>query len=103
MLLMAVMLWGCDKEEIVFDSELPQFETRAGYQLLEVIMPQTTQTSDRIYIAGDFNGGAEAAVGDPRWQLEKAANSDAKWGIYLNPADFAEVKTLADGYTFISA
>ena len=34
MLLMAVMLWGCDKEEKVYDSALTQFETPASYQLL---------------------------------------------------------------------
>ncbi|MDE5645561.1 MAG: starch-binding protein [Muribaculaceae bacterium] len=96
------MLWACSKEEIIFDSELPQFETRAGYQLLEVIVPQNTSATDKIYIAGAFNGGAEAAAGDPRWELEKAPKTDAKWGIYLNPADFAEGTSLADGYRFIS-
>lgn len=102
MLALLPMLWACSKDEIVFDSELPQFETRAGYQLLEVIVPQATTATDRIYIAGAFNGGAEAAVGDPRWELEKAAKTDAKWGIYINPADFVDGKTLADGYRFIS-
>lgn len=63
MLALLPMLWACSKDEIVFDSELPQFETRAGYQLLEVIVPQATTATDRIYIAGAFNGGAEAAVG----------------------------------------
>lgn len=102
MLALLPMLWACSKDEIVFDSELPQFETRAGYQLLEVIVPQGTAASDKLYIAGEFNGGAENAVGDPRWELEKASKTDAKWGIYLNPADFAEGKSLTDGYTFIS-
>lgn len=102
MLALLPMLWACSKEEIIFDSELPQFETRAGYQLLEVIVPQNTSATDKIYIAGAFNGGAEAAAGDPRWELEKAPKTDAKWGIYLNPADFAEGTSLADGYRFIS-
>lgn len=102
MLALLPMLWSCDEEEIIFESELPQFETREGFHLLEVIVPTTTMTTDHIYIVGAFNGGAEAAVGDPRWELEKAANSDAKWGIYLNPADFIEGTSLADGYKFVS-
>lgn len=95
------LLAGCSKDEIIFDSELPRFELRPGYQLLEVIVPQGTMASDKIYIIGDFNGGMEA-VGDPRWQLQKAADTDVKWGIYLNPNDFVNGKTLADGYTFYS-
>ena len=96
------MLAACSQDEIIFDHELPQFETRPGYQLLEVIMPQATSATDRIYIVGDFNGGLEAATSDARWMLEKAPASDIKWGIYLNPADFVEGKTLADGYYFYS-
>lgn len=103
LLLLLPLVAACSKEEIVFDVELPRFELREGYQLLEVIVPQRTLATDKIYIVGEFNGGAEAAVGDPRWALEKAEDTDAKWGIYLNPADFVEGKTLADGYTFVSA
>lgn len=104
MLLMLLPLVGsCSKEEITFDVELPHFETREGYQLLEVIVPQRTVAGDKIYIVGEFNGGAEKAVGDPRWELEKAADTDAKYGIYLNPADFVDGKTPADGYTFVNA
>ena len=100
-LLLLPFLTGCSQEEIVFESELPRFELRPGYQLLEVIVPQGTMTTDKIYIIGEFNGGM-AAVGDPRWELEKAPDTDVKWGIYLNPADFINGKTLADGYTFYS-
>ena len=56
--------------------------------LLEVIMPQGTGADEIIYIAGDFNGGQDAASGDLKWQMEKAANNDVKWGIYLYPEDF---------------
>lgn len=97
--LLLTILGSCSKDEIIFDVELPQFELRPGYQLLEVIVPQSTNPTDKIYIVGDFNGG-EAAIGDPRWELEKAPKSDAKFGIYLNPNDFLDGKTLADGYTF---
>ena len=84
--MLLTLLGACSKDEIIFDSELPQFELRPGYQLLEVIVPQSTTPTDKIYIIGDFNGGEEA-IGDPRWQLEKAPNTDVKFGIYLNPDD----------------
>jgi hypothetical protein len=89
-------------EEIVFDVEQPQFEIKAGVILLEVILPVGSAANDSYYIVGDFNGGS-AAVGNPAWQLEKAAASDSKWGIYLDPASFATGKTLADGFYFVSA
>ena len=100
-LMLLPILAGCKKDEIIFDSELPRFELRPGYQLLEVIVPQGTMASDKIYIIGEFNGGMEA-VGNPMWQLEKASDTDVKWGIYLNPSDFISGKTLKDGYTFYS-
>lgn len=100
-LLMLPLLGACSKEEIVFDVEYPQFPTRAGYQLLEVIVPQGTMPDDHIYLVGEFNGGEDAAVGDPRWELEKAAATDAKWGIYVNPADLNGA-SLTDGYYFVS-
>lgn len=101
-LMLLPLLAGCSEDEIIFDSELPRFELRPGYHLLEVIVPQGTLASDKIYIIGEFNGGMDA-VGDPRWQLEKASDTDVKWGVYLNPADFIDGKTLADGYTFYSS
>ena len=100
-LLLLPLLGACSKDEIVFDSEYPQFPTRAGYQLLEVIVPQGTMSDDHIYLVGDFNGGEEGAVGNPKWELEKAANTDAKWGIYVNPADLNGA-SLSDGYYFVS-
>ena len=102
LLLLAIvaLFGGCSKEEIVFESELPRFELRPGYQLLEVIMPWGTFADDEIYIVGDFNGGEEKAVGDPRWLLQKAPDTDVKWGIYVNPDDCIGGYTLADGYTF---
>lgn len=102
-LMLLPLLAGCSKDEIIFDSELPRFELRPGYQLLEVIVPQGTMPTDKIYIVGEFNGGQEAAVGNPMWQLEKASDTDVKWGIYLNPDDFVDGKTLADGYTFYNS
>lgn len=100
---MMFSLTGCeDKEEIIFDHEYPQFETRTDAILLEVIMPSSTSVDDVIYIAGAFNGGEEVAKGNPMWQLEKAQGNDVKWGIYLNPSDFVEGTTLADGFYFVN-
>ena len=85
------------------DDELPQFEIKANAILLEVIMPKGSAADDEYYIVGDFNGGAEAAVGNLEWQLEKATGSESKWGIYLLPSTFKDGKTLADGFYFVSA
>lgn len=102
MLPLLALLGSCDKqEEIVFDHELPQFELKENAILLEVIMPQGTTAAEELYIAGAFNGGDEA-VGKLEWRLEKAPNSDVKWGIYLLPSAFANGKTLADGFYFVS-
>ncbi|MDE5968097.1 MAG: hypothetical protein K2G64_03225, partial [Muribaculaceae bacterium] len=101
LLMLLPMLAGCSKDEIIFDSELPRFPLRPGYQLIEAIVPQGTLPTDKIYIIGDFNGGMDA-VGNPMWEMEKASDTDAKWGIYLDPKTFVEGKTLADGYTFYS-
>lgn len=102
MLPLLALASGCSKEPIVFDHEKPAFETKDGQILLEVIMPKETKTDDAIYIAGEFNGGDEAAAADVRWQLEHSTTITEKWGIYLDPATFAEGKTLADGFRFIS-
>ncbi|MFR9498264.1 MAG: hypothetical protein SNI51_08490 [Rikenellaceae bacterium] len=97
-----LVLNGCaTKEEIIFDHELPQFEIKSDAILLEVIVPQGTSADDKLYIVGEFNGG-DQAIGDMEWQLEKAANSDTKWGIYLYPESFVGDKTLSDGFYFYS-
>ncbi len=94
---------ACSKDDLVFDHELPQFPTKEGAYLLEVIMPQATLADNDIYIVGAFNGGdPEAVVGDMRWKLEKCTDNNVKWGIYLYPSDFAEGTSLADGYTFFN-
>lgn len=102
LLLMLTFFTGCKEEKIILTSELPQFETREGLMLLEVIVPYGTGINDQIYIYGDFNGGEEA-IGQPQWQLQRGnpqAGVPAKFGIYINPSDFEGGKTLADGYTF---
>lgn len=104
MLPLFALLNGCDDNDMItFDDELPQFEIKANAILLEVIMPKGSAADDEYYIVGDFNGGAEVAVGNLEWQLEKATDSESKWGIYLIPSTFKDGKTLADGFYFVSA
>lgn len=98
----ALALGACNRDEIVFDHEQPAFEIKDGNILLEVIVPRETVSGDVIYIAGEFNGGDEAAAEDLRWQLEKSTLIEEKWGIYLDPSTFVNGKTLADGYHFVS-
>ena len=88
-------------EDIVFDHERQQFETRADRILLEFIAPFGTTADEEIYITGAFNGEDEA-VGNPPYLLSKAPNSNVKWGIYLDPSTFVGGKTLADGFRFYS-
>ncbi len=91
-----------DTEEIVFDHERQQFETRPDQILLEFIAPFGTTADEQIYIMGAFNGDS-AAIGREEFLLTKAPASDVKFGIYLNPNSFVDGKTLADGYRFYSA
>lgn len=89
-----------EKEELVFDHEIPQFEIKADAILIEVIVPRETTNTDDIYIVGDFNGGL-AAMNDEAYKLERS-KVNLRWGIYLDPTKFVEGKTLADGYYFIN-
>ena len=103
--LLAVMsvMTSCSKDEdIIFDHERQQFETRADRILLEFIAPYGTAVDEEIYIMGAFNGDS-ASMGQEQWKLMKAPGSDIKWGIYLDPTTFVSGKTLADGFHFYSA
>ena len=54
--MLTLFLNSCkEKEEIVFESELPRFELREDRILLEVIVPSTTPVDDKIFIVGSFN------------------------------------------------
>ena len=97
------VMTSCSKDEnIVFDHERQQFETRADRILLEFIAPYGTAVDEEIYIMGAFNGDS-ASMGKEQWKLMKAPGSDIKWGIYLDPSTFESGKTLADGFRFYSA
>ena len=96
------LMSSCTKnEELVFDHERQQFDTRADRILLEYIAPFGTTADEEIYITGAFNGDDEA-IGDPQYLLTKAPNSNVKWGIYLDPNSFVAGKSLADGFSFYS-
>lgn len=96
------VMTSCSKDEdIIFDHERQQFETRADRILLEFIAPYGTAVDDEIYIMGAFNGDS-ASMGKEEWKLMKAPGSDIKWGIYLDPSTFVSGKTLADGFRFYS-
>ena len=99
----ALIFASCQQEQIVFDHEQQQFATLENAILVELIAPIGTSVDEEIYIIGAFNGMDEKTViGNVAWQLEKAENSDKKWGIYLFPGDFVDGKTLADGFRFVS-
>ena len=106
------LLTGCkSNDDITFDHERQQFETRADRILLEFIAPFGTTANEEVYIIGPFNGNTLTAdeegkyadpVLDDAFKLTKAPKSDVKWGIYLDPATFQNGKSLADGFRFYS-
>lgn len=99
----AVASFSCTvAEPIVFDHELQAFETREGQILIEGIMPLASAADEEIYIVGPFNGDSLNAYKNPAYLMERSSAIPSKWGIYLNPSDFMDGKTLADGFTFIS-
>ena len=112
LLTLAGLLTGCKSDDdITFDHERQQFETRADRILLEFIAPFGTTANEEVYIIGPFNGNTLTAdeegkyadpVLDDAFKLTKAAKSDVKWGIYLDPATFQNGKSLADGFRFYS-
>ena len=96
------LMTGCkSNDDIVFDHERQQFETRADRILLEFIAPFGTTPNEEIYILGAFNG-EEEAIGKEEYKLMAAPTSTAKWGIYLDPSTFISGMSLADGFYFYS-
>lgn len=95
--------FSCKPQDITYDHEQPQFETRTNAILIEFIAPTGTAVDDELFIFGAFNGlDEEHAIEHLEWKLEKAQLSDKKWGIYLFPNDFVTGKTLLDGFSFVS-
>ena len=57
LLTLAGLLTGCKSDDdITFDHERQQFETRADRILLEFIAPFGTTANEEVYIIGPFNG-----------------------------------------------
>ena len=99
---LCTLFTGCQPQDLEFEHEKPQFETKANAILLEVIVPAGTSTKDQIYIVGEFNGQDTLFYENPDFVLTKAEKNDAKFGIYLYPEDFVEGKSLSDGFLFVS-
>ena len=99
------MVSSCsDKEDIVFDHEQAAFETKADAILMEAIMPASTTAEEDVYIVGAFNGlDDKSVIGNEKYKLTPSEIIAEKRGIYLNPHDFVNGKTLADGYHFVSS
>lgn len=90
-----LVLTGCKKEELVFEHEKSMFPLKENAVLIEAIVPMGTSSSDEIYITGPF-------AGDEMIPLQKATESNAKWGVYILESDYHDGKTLADGFYFFS-
>ena len=99
---LAFALVGCHMEEIVFDHEKAAFDIQSDKILIEAILPTSTQADDQIYIAGPFAGDSAYVVGKPAYKLLHSVTVSEKWGIYLDPSDFKDGKTLADGFYFVN-
>ena len=94
---------SCAPEEITFSHENPAFEAKEGMILIEAIAPAGIVAGDEIYIIGPAIGDSASVVGvKPEYQLEQSTTVSRKWGVYLNPANFLEGKTLADGFRFVA-
>ena len=94
---------GCAPEEITFSHENPAFEAKEGMILIEAIAPAGIVAGDEIYIIGPAIGDSVSVVGvKPEYQLEQSTTVSRKWGVYLNPANFIDGKTLADGFRFVA-
>ena len=94
---------SCAPAEITFSHENPAFEAKEGMILIEAIAPAGIVAGDEIYIIGPAIGDSASVVGvKPEYQLEQSTTVSRKWGVYLNPANFLEGKTLADGFRFVA-
>lgn len=92
---LVMALTGCKKDNLTFDHEKSMFPVRDNAILIEAIVPLGTSSSDELYITGPF-------AGDEMIPMQKAAESDLKWGVYIMPSDYHDGKTLADGFYFKS-
>ena len=75
------------------------FETDAQKILIEAKLPSGVYDADDIYICGPFNGSeAESYVADEKWRLTQSSININIFGVYLDPNDFVDGTSLADGF-----
>ena len=79
-----ITLVSCDKEK---DNDSSKSFT------LTANLPEDTAESDAVYIVGEFNGGVEYALGNPKWELKGTAT---KRSITIDPKDYVGGKTIND-------
>lgn len=101
---------GCDKEVLhetvveYIDEEVYDdfgFYRRADMALVEVTLPEDSPSSDDVYLVGAFNGGEEA-VGNSLYRLTPSSRLSGRYGVYLDPDNYLDGKTPADGFWFVS-
>ena len=56
-------------------------------------LPEDTAETDLVYIVGEFNGGEEFALGNPKWELKGTAT---KRSVTIDPKDYIGGKTIDD-------
>ena len=95
------LVTGCMPQDLTFSHETPSFDVKDGLILIEAIAPAGLSATDAVYIAGPALGDSATVVQSTRYQMELAPDFNRKWGVYLNPADFLDGKTLADGFYFV--
>ena len=79
------------------------FDTDPQKILIEAKLPSGVYDTDEIYICGAFNGSEpESYVEDAQWRLTQSSININIFGVYLDPATFAEGTSLADGFWFYS-
>ena len=99
---LAIMAGGCATKEIAFDHENASFEVKDNMILVEAIAPLGILSEDVLFIAGPALGDSVSVVNNPKMRLEQSIDESRKWALYLDPADFKDGKTLADGFFFIA-
>jgi|GEM_PF-125106 len=92
---------GCSVKDIDFSHETASFAVKDNLILIEAIAPLGLTATDAVYIAGPALGDSAAVVSSTRYQMEQASDMNRKWGVYLDPTEFKDGKTLADGFYFV--
>lgn len=94
-------IFSCGKNDtIIFEHEKQQFDVKEGKILIELKVPQSTSGIESFSIKGPFN---ESTASEYKWQFVQSPMTRLKWGLYIDPKDFDEGKTLNDGFTVVSS